>query len=245
MHSLRPLLFALLIGCGSPQAASTSAPAPTSDSHAEDESSANEDEGHHGHGAHHHRFDDPQAWASRWEGPERDAWQEPAQIIEWMAITPGQTAVDIGAGTGYFLPHLSAAVGDTGHVISADIEPAMVEHLRARIDTDGVQNASAQLVTANDPLLEQGAIDRVLLVNTWHHVEGRVGYAEVLMEALTPAGTLTIVEYNATSQPGPPVEMRLSPEEVISELNEAGYEAELLGDLERQYVIRAVPMLSP
>ncbi|MFT6398181.1 MAG: putative methyltransferase [Bradymonadia bacterium] len=247
MKPLHPLLLVLLAACGAQQSDSTPESAPsTQQNAAQDGQSA---EAHvHGEagqtpldGAHHHGFDDPEAWAARWEGPERDAWQNPVQVIEWMMLEPGQTAVDIGAGTGYFLPYLSEAVGETGHVYCADIEPAMVDHLTTRIDVDGVTNASAHLAALDDPRLEPGAIDRILLVNTWHHVEGRDVYAGVLLEALAPGGTITIVEYNDTVQPGPPAEMRMSPEEVMSEFNEAGYQSELLGHLDRQYVVRVIP----
>ncbi len=241
-------LLTLVVACGAPQAGEQPESAPTPDVEItlseSDESGTPAASGHHHgehavHGGHHHGFENPEEWASRWEGPERDAWQQPAQVIEWMQVEPGQTAVDIGAGTGYFLPHLSNAVGESGSVVCADIEQAMFEYLTARIEREGWTNASAVLATPVSPELEAGSVDRVLLVNTWHHIEGRLAYAAVLGEALAPGATLTIVEYNDTAQPGPPAEMRLTPEEVIGELEAAGYSAELLGRLERQYVVRA------
>ena len=50
-----------------------------------------------------HRFDRQQAntWAKRFEGPERDRYQQPAKVVAAMALQPQMRVADIGAGTGY------------------------------------------------------------------------------------------------------------------------------------------------
>src|SRR5690606_25595168 len=61
--------------------------------------------------------------------PERDASQKPDEIYAAMGIEPGDTVVDLGAGTGYLIPKLSTAVGPEGAVLAADIEPKMLAFL--------------------------------------------------------------------------------------------------------------------
>src|SRR5579859_1655667 len=63
-----------------------------------------------------HRFTDPEQWSKRFDDPARDAWQKPADVVGLMRIAPGMTVADIGAGTGYFEPYLSRAVGPNGVV---------------------------------------------------------------------------------------------------------------------------------
>src|SRR5690349_7340605 len=82
-------------------------------------------DGHHDSHPHaHHRFDDPARWSKVFDDPARDAWQKPGHVVTLMAIGPAMTIVDLGAGTGYFEPHLSRAVPD-GHVLALDIEPKL------------------------------------------------------------------------------------------------------------------------
>jgi len=176
---------------------------------------------HHGQG-HQHGFGDVERFAAIFDDPERDAWQMPAHVVELLAIEPGMTVVDLGAGTGYFLPHLARAVGPEGRVIALDVEPNMVEHMRERIERDGLPNVEARVAAIDDPGLEPGSVDRVLIVDTWHHIEGRERYAARLREALREGGTLTIVDFTRESPYGPPPAMRLSAEAVVEELRAAG-----------------------
>ena len=69
---------------------------------------------HHGgdHATVDHHFDDPERWSRIFDDPARDAWQKPAALVAALDLATGMTVADIGAGTGYFNPHLSNAVAD-------------------------------------------------------------------------------------------------------------------------------------
>src|SRR4051794_32158618 len=54
-------------------------------------------------------------WLDR---PERAEREQPDKVIAALAIAPGSTVADVGAGTGYFTVRLARAVGATGHVIA-------------------------------------------------------------------------------------------------------------------------------
>jgi len=92
--------------------------------------------------AYHHRFEHAEQWAKEFDDPCRDSWQEPDRVLAAMQVTPGMTIAVIGAGTGYFEPHLSRAVGPGGKVIALDVEPDMVSHLRDRAARPGSRYAS-------------------------------------------------------------------------------------------------------
>jgi SAM-dependent methyltransferase len=193
-----------------------------------------------GHGAgFHHPFKDASSWARVFDAPDRDAWQKPKDVVAAMAIAPGMVVADLGAGTGYFLPYLSRAVGDQGRVLALDIEPDMVAHMTARAEHEKLGNVVAQLVKPDDPGLPPESVDRVLIVDTWHHIDARPGYATKLRAALRPGGTVTIVDFTLESSHGPPKEHRLRPEVVLEELAQGGLRAEVLKTaLPDQYVVR-------
>lgn len=183
------------------------------------------------HGPHHggdmvHRFTNAEEWVKKFEGPERDAWQKPQVVVAALGEITGKTVVDLGAGTGYFLPHLQRAVGESGKVLAIDREPDMVKYLGERIRREKLSAVEVRKVEGDDPGLLPGSIDRVLIVDVWHHVGERTAYAKKLAAALKPGGAIYIVDFTQNSKHGPPKQHRLKPEGVIKELKDAGLIAE-------------------
>ena len=166
-------------------------------------------DGAHGHGRHGHdplvhRFEHADEWAPRFDDPARDGWQQPAEVIAVMELEAGMTVADIGAGTGYFEPWLSRAMGPAGTVLALDIEPDMVRYLRERSAREGLANVRAQLAGVDDPGLAPAGVDRVLIVDTWHHIAAREEYAAKLRDALKPGGRIFVVDFTREAKHGPP-----------------------------------------
>ena len=190
------------------------------------------------HGAGHHRFEAPEEWAKRFDDPARDEWQRPDVVIAHLKLSSDSKVADIGAGTGYFAVRISPLV-PVGKVFAVDIEPSMVEYTRERVKKAGLINVSAVLGTTDDPKLPE-PVDVALLVDTYHHIEGREAYFMKLRGSLAPGARLVIVDYKVDEAiSGPPMAMRLSAPEVIDELEAAGYRltARSEGALPRQYIL--------
>ena len=187
-----------------------------------------------------HRFRSPEEWAKVFDDPARDAWQKPASVVALANVTPKSVVADLGAGTGYFEPWLSRAVGDGGKVLALDVEPGMIRYLRQRIERDHLDNVEPRLVGVDDPDLGEASVDRVLIVDTWHHVPKRVAYAGKLRHALRPGGSVIVVDFTRESSFGPPPEHRLPAEAVRDELVAGGLHARIVDeDLPEQYVVVA------
>ncbi len=223
--SLLALLTALSPGCNGRPAENHSEAAT---SRAKHEHSAGSEQ----------QFPDPQAYAHSLDDPSRDDWQKPQELVEHLQCRPGMTVVDLGAGTGYLVGYLSKAVGPEGRVLALDTERAMVETIDRRIERDSLRNVRTGVVEADDPALAPRSVDRILVVNTWHHIPERVEYAEKLRRALAPGGLLLIVDFTSESPHGPPSQMRLTDDTVRRELESAGFETELLDEsLPDQYLV--------
>ncbi len=158
--------------------------------------------------------------------------------MKLLECRPGMTAVDLGAGTGYFLRYLSQAVGPEGHVLALDVSRSSIDSLSSRIDKEGLRNVRPEIVVPDDPALTPRSVDRVLVVSTWHHISERAAYAQKLLEALRPGGLLLIVDFTMESPEGPPLQMRLKHDTVVGELEAAGFAAEVVEEsLPYQYVV--------
>lgn len=167
-----------------------------------------------------HRFD-PKQSAKSFDGPERDAWQKPDQVLAALDLKPGQVVADIGAGTGYFTSRL-ARHASAPKVYAVDIEPAMVEHLKQRAEKEGLTNVTAIRASGTSPNLPE-PVDCVLIVNTYHHIPQREAYFRILGKSLKPGGRLAIIDFKKGAPGGPPDHYRFTVDEIKAELAQAGF----------------------
>ena len=187
----------------------------------------------------HHRFEDAEQWAKVFDDPARDAWQQPDRVIEALALTPAMVVADVGAGTGYFAVRLARAV-PAGQVIATDVEPDMVRYLTERARREGLANLRAVATPPDSPRLAKASVDRVLVVDVWHHLGDRVAYARQLAEALRPGGLIAVVDFKLDAKLGPPRQHRLAPEAIAADLRAAGLTAQVSAiELPEQYIVIA------
>ncbi|MBI4586267.1 MAG: class I SAM-dependent methyltransferase [Planctomycetes bacterium] len=225
MRYFRPLMLSALLS----MLVSCAQPGPHQHPRGED---------HGQHGPLGRRFEKAEEWARKFDSPERDAWQKPGEVVSSMQLARGMTVADLGAGTGYFLPSLSRAVGDSGTVLALDIEPGMVRYMEERAQREGLKNVKPLLVPWDDPQIAPASAHRILIVNTWHHIPDRTAYAGKLARGLAPGGTVTIVDFTLESSKGPPRHERVPPAKVVEELRAGGLVAEVAAeDLPEQYVV--------
>lgn len=228
---MKPTLFILLVltlACSSPTQPSAPSPTPHKEHH-------NKEEGH-GKKHYEHSFAGAEEWAKVFDDPARDAWQKPEEVIDALALPPNALVADLGAGTGYFAVRLAKRVPQ-GKVFAIDIEADMVKYMTDRASKEGLSNLVAIQSTADDPKLPE-PVDLLLVVDTYHHIPGRVAYFSRLQKLLRPGGKLAIIDFTKEAPHGPPPEHRLAPEEVTQELREAGFsQAKAHSFLPNQYFL--------
>jgi predicted methyltransferase len=218
------LWLAALLGASVAAAAAEPSPVPT---HAPFEATSR------------HPFDDVKQWSAVFDDPARDAWQKPKELVAALGIRAGMTVADLGAGTGYFSRHLAGAVGERGTVFAVDTEPNLVAHLRERAEQEHTANVTPLLASFDDSRLPRAAVDLVLIVDTFHHLDHRLDYLRRLRRVLKPSGRVAIVDWQAQPLPvGPPPEHKLPREQVVREMQAAGYRLTAEpGILPYQYVL--------
>lgn len=191
----------------------------------------------HPHGDHmHKRFDNAEQWAGVFDDPQRDAWQKPDAVLDAMQLEPAMRVADIGAGTGYFTVRLARRLPD-GVVYASDVEPDMVRYVGQRAAHEELPNVRAVQASANDAALPE-AVDRVLVVDTYHHIGERRAYFGALHEKLRDGAEVVIVDFTTASPMGPPAEHRIPQSQVEAEMDAAGYALTRAPDvLPNQYVL--------
>lgn len=184
-----------------------------------------------------HRFDDPARYAKSFDDPARDAWQKPDAVIAALALRPGQSVADIGAGTGYFSMRLARSAAAPA-VFAVDLEPKMVEHLTARAAGEKLPNVTAVLASATSANLPS-PVDVVIVVDTWHHIADRPTYFAALKASLRPGGRVAIIDFRKGAPgEGPSDDFRFTPEQIGAEMTAAGYVLDARHDiLPRQHFL--------
>ena len=175
----------------------------------------------------------------RFESPERDAYQKPTSVLNYLGDIQGLTIMDIGAGSGYFSVKL-AEKGAT--VIAADVEDEFLEFIRDRIDKYNLENIETRKIPYHSPNLKEKEVDMALIVNTYHHIENRPEYFQSVKKGTKDNGELIVIDFFKTEAPvGPPLQHKISIDMVVDELKKVGYTSFIINVdlLPYQYVIKA------
>ena len=180
------------------------------------------------------------------EGPDRDAWQRPEQIMDHLGIAEGSVVADLGAGGGWFTIRLARRVGPNGRVYAQDIQPEMIGAIKRRVDREGLKNVDTVLGTTADPQLP-APVDVVLIVDTYHEMDDPQTLLRKVRASLKPGGRVGIVEFTKNGHgPGPSMEERADPERVIRDAQAAGLRLESRGNFLRyQYLLEFVADTGP
>jgi ubiquinone/menaquinone biosynthesis C-methylase UbiE len=150
------------------------------------------------------------------EDPSRDEWQKPHEVVMALGLKATDVVADIGAGTGYFARRFA---NHASSVYAVDID----KELLAIIQKNAPPNLTVVLAAPDDPRLPEQSVDLIFFCDVLHHIENRAGYYPKLVKALKPGGRVVVVDFYKKALPvGPPPTMKLSDEEVIAELRNAG-----------------------
>lgn len=207
----------------------------------------------HSEGGHHHRHHAPgdanaymhqsstEELIERFESPERDAYQQPGKVLGHLGDLHGLTIMDLGAGSVYFSFKLAQA---GAHVIAADVDSAFQAHIAQRMQEEETAPGSLTLrqIPFDNPGLIANEVDKVLLVNTYHHIEDRPTYFSQVLQGLKPGGELVVIDYFKKKLPvGPPEGHKVSRQQVQEELQQAGFSRFEVDTtlLDYQFILRA------
>lgn len=117
-----------------------------------------------------------------------------ARLLDQLDLTPGMRVLDVGSGPGRLSLPAAARVAPRGEVVALDLQPGMLDKLRARAAAAGVTNIRTVLGGAGQGHIEREAFDRALLVTVLGEIPDRAAALREIHAALKPGGVLAVAE---------------------------------------------------
>jgi predicted methyltransferase len=149
--------------------------------------------------------------------------REASRIAEVLHVKQGMGIGDVRAGRGRWTVDLAQRVGETGIVYATPGPISPVHELFKTIAESGVNNVSVITRTpGSSSRLPPDCCDAILLRHVYQDLPDRVTFVRRLHENLRAGGRLAVISRLDSTSPGTPTG-RLSPEQLLDELEAAGF----------------------
>ena len=155
---------------------------------------------------------------SIFETSGRDQRLHIQKVMDALAITPGKSVADIGAGSGWFTVRAAKRVGSAGEVYAVDINSNAVEYIDDRAKKEHLTNVRTVFSKPDDPKLPANSVDAVLMLKTYHEVSEPVALLRNLRSALRSDARVGIID-----REGSGTDHGVHKQIVLREADQAGY----------------------
>jgi len=146
------------------------------------------------------------------------------RIRDSLELRPGMTLLDAGCGPGSYSVFFSGIPGV--NIISLDQDEGSVTRVRERVAEEGITNIDVRQGSILEIPLDDDSVDVVFMANVFHGLvaNGELAGIMEVFRVLSPDGLFAIVEFDkADTGHGPPIEVRVSPEQLREILGRYGF----------------------
>lgn len=141
-----------------------------------------------------HKFPMPGFAANLIDNPFRRKIQPPNETPARHRIEPGMTVLEIGPGNGTYTLATARRVGESGKVVTVDIEPKMIERVIRKAEAEGVANIEARVADVYDLPYEDGSFDAIYMIAVIGEIPDPDKAIREFYRVLSPEGTLAFSE---------------------------------------------------
>lgn len=169
---------------------------------------------------------------------ERYEALHPESLLRELGLKQGDTMADIGSGPGFFTIPAAQIVGEHGLVLAADVQGEMLSAVKGRVTEHGLTNVRVVKTSETDVPLPPESCDFVLLAFVLDEIEQRSRFLHRVARLLKPDAPIVVLEWRKEEQTeGPPIDDRISEEELTADAQAAGLRISESRDLnDHQYL---------
>jgi ubiquinone/menaquinone biosynthesis C-methylase UbiE len=140
------------------------------------------------------KFPIPEFLAGAIDNPLRRRIQPPDEMPLRHGIEAGMRVLEVGPGNGRYTLATARRVGDQGKVVTVDIEPKMIDRVRARAEAEGVANVDARVADVYDLPFDEGSFDAAYMIVVIGEIPDPDRAIREFYRVLRPGGTLAFSE---------------------------------------------------
>ncbi len=145
------------------------------------------------------------------------------RLLAALKVQRGQTVCDLGCGNGFYTIRLARLVGPEGRVYAVDIQPEMLDMLRAWSKKERLANVTPILGSPIDPRLPEGEMDLVLMVDVYHEFSHPQQMLAAIRKSLKPEGRIAVAEFRAEDPQVPILPLhKMSKKQILTEFSANG-----------------------
>ncbi|MDO8725220.1 MAG: class I SAM-dependent methyltransferase [Candidatus Methanoperedens sp.] len=159
-----------------------------------------------------HKFDAKKAEIL--DSADRRRFLNPDSILKKAGLSRDTIFADLGCGSGYFAIPSSLIVKK---VYAIDVQEGMLDIVREKIRVKKLTNIETFLSKESSILLPDNSVDVLFMANVFHELDDRGGILKEAKRILSGRGRMIIIDWKKMEmEMGPPIEERISEDEVIS-----------------------------
>ena len=161
---------------------------------------------------------------------------DPERVFGQLRLKRGSTFLDMASGRGEYAIAASQVIGDEGLVYAIDLWEEGIVTLVEQASAKGIKNLKPILGDIGKRIpIENKSVDVCLMATVLHELvltESADGALKEAARVLNSDGFLAIIEFNKVERPpGPPIHIRLTPEDVERIVTPHGFRKERVIDV--------------
>ena len=146
-----------------------------------------------------------------------DRFIHPEAILRLIDLPAGSQVGHFGCGNGYFTFAAARQVGDMGRVYAIDVQRGILEQVKKEARLENLANIEtiwSDLEIPGATVIPARSLDIVLAVNVIFQIKAKRTFLEEAKRLLKDGGEILLVDWKKEKNHfGPPLEMRVSPDE--------------------------------
>ena len=143
---------------------------------------------------HFHKFPIPQFLANAIDNPLRRRIQPPDATAVRHGIQPGMHVLEVGPGNGTYTLASARRIGDTGRLVTIDIEPRMIQRVENKIAALGITNIQPRLANVYSLPFAEAEFDLIYMIAVIGEIPEPHKALDEFHRVLKPGGTLVFSE---------------------------------------------------
>lgn len=116
-------------------------------------------------------------------------------LVDILALKPGMTVADVGAGFGAWTIRFSKWIGPSGRVFATEIGASQLASLRESVKKEGLTNVTVVEGAPRSTNLPANCCDAIFIRDAYHHLTEPQDILKSFAAALKPGGRLAIIDF--------------------------------------------------